>query len=178
MGCGFGVPAALGIITGEWVEGRLGGYVRLSLPERRAAVAELTGPGEDGGQGLSKREAAEVLGVSEGTVRNDSRAQDYAPEDQSELEDSQDYADRVTALPDDFADRVEQGVSLPEAERVVKDRERRIAAWTERVREGLRTFARMAGYPVPAELDLTPPERDVLDRIIKALEGGDDGFLG
>jgi hypothetical protein len=38
----LGVLASLGITLDEWVQGRLGGYVRLSIPERREAVAELT----------------------------------------------------------------------------------------------------------------------------------------
>jgi hypothetical protein len=45
---------------------RLGGYIRLSIEERREAVAELTE-----GEGLSNREAAEVLGIGEATVRRD-----------------------------------------------------------------------------------------------------------
>jgi DNA N-6-adenine-methyltransferase (Dam)/Helix-turn-helix domain len=61
----LGVPAALGMSTKEWVEQRLGGYVRLSVPERREAVAELL----DGG--FSAREAAHQLGVSRQTVNDD-----------------------------------------------------------------------------------------------------------
>jgi hypothetical protein len=38
----LGVLASLGITLDEWVQGRLGGYVRLRIPERREAVAELT----------------------------------------------------------------------------------------------------------------------------------------
>jgi len=37
-----GIPAALGLTTDDWVRERLGGFVRLSLDERREAVAELT----------------------------------------------------------------------------------------------------------------------------------------
>lgn len=64
-----GIPAALSMSTREWVETRIGGYVRLAIPERREAVAELTD-----GEGLSNVKAAEVLGVDEGTVRNDRQA--------------------------------------------------------------------------------------------------------
>jgi hypothetical protein len=57
----------------QWVDDRLGGYVRLSLKERpeemKEAVHELTKPVESGGEGLSTRQAAEVLGVSRETVR-------------------------------------------------------------------------------------------------------------
>src|SRR6516164_1412375 len=38
----LGVPKALGLSTPEWVEQRLGGYVRMSIPDRRNAVAELS----------------------------------------------------------------------------------------------------------------------------------------
>ena len=35
----LGVPEALGITTRKWVNQRLGGYVRMGIPERREAVA-------------------------------------------------------------------------------------------------------------------------------------------
>lgn len=73
LGRRLGVPEALGISTPEWVEQRLGGYVKLSLDERRQAAKELIAPPEEGGQGLSTREAAEVLGVSNFTVSTDVR---------------------------------------------------------------------------------------------------------
>lgn len=73
LGQRLGVPAALGLSTPEWVERRLGGYVKMSVPERQEAVKELTAPVEQGGNGLSARKAAEVLGVSHETVANDSR---------------------------------------------------------------------------------------------------------
>jgi hypothetical protein len=71
LGQRLGVPAALGISTTQWVEERLGGYVRMSIPERREAVKELTSKTEEGGQGLSNVQAAQVLGVTEPTVRRD-----------------------------------------------------------------------------------------------------------
>lgn len=61
----LGVPKALGLDTETWVRERLGGYIRLSIDERREAVKNLT---EDG---HSTREVAEVLGVSNVTVFND-----------------------------------------------------------------------------------------------------------
>ena len=73
LGRRLGVPQALGLSVQQWVDGRLGGFVRLSLAERpdemREAVRELTKPEDDGGYGLSQRKAAEVLGVSRETVR-------------------------------------------------------------------------------------------------------------
>lgn len=67
----MGIPAALGLTTGQWVDERLGGYVRLSVSDRHEASRELTAPPEHGGYGMSQREAADVLGVSPGTVNAD-----------------------------------------------------------------------------------------------------------
>jgi hypothetical protein len=61
LGQRLGVPQALGLTVEEWVQERLGGYVRLSIPERRAAVAEL----------MSSREVSAVLGVGATTVKRD-----------------------------------------------------------------------------------------------------------
>ena len=63
----MGVPASLGLSTEEWVVKRLGGYIRLSIAERREAVKELT---DNGG---TTREVAEIVGVSHETVANDVR---------------------------------------------------------------------------------------------------------
>jgi len=52
--------------------------IELERKARRQAVAELTAPVEQGGKGLSNRQAAKQLGVSEKTVRNDK-----APADKS-----------------------------------------------------------------------------------------------
>jgi DNA-binding CsgD family transcriptional regulator len=70
----LGVPKALGLGTEEWVEGRLGGYVRLGISERRGAVAELTE------EGMTAGAIADVLGVSEKTVDRD-RAGTNVPDD-------------------------------------------------------------------------------------------------
>jgi N6-adenosine-specific RNA methylase IME4 len=61
----LGVPKALGLTTEQWVKNRLGGYVRMSVAERREAVQNLTADGH------SIREVAEIIGVSHGTVGND-----------------------------------------------------------------------------------------------------------
>jgi phage N-6-adenine-methyltransferase len=70
----FGVPQALGLTPSEWTERRLAGHVRLSIPERRAVVAELTE------RGMSKPEIAEVLGVGEATVARDRAVSTDTPE--------------------------------------------------------------------------------------------------
>lgn len=60
------VPQALGLSTQDWVRSRLGGYARLSIPDRREAIAELVLK-----DGVSQRKAAEILGVTNATVSRD-----------------------------------------------------------------------------------------------------------
>lgn len=61
----LGVPKALGLSTDEWVNGRLGGYVKLSISERREAVKELAADGR------SQREITEITGLGLGTVNRE-----------------------------------------------------------------------------------------------------------
>jgi hypothetical protein len=61
----LGVPQALGLSIEEWVNDRLGGYVRMSIEDRREAVRNLTA--ED----YSTREIADIVGVSHVTVADD-----------------------------------------------------------------------------------------------------------
>jgi hypothetical protein len=65
LGKRLGVPELLKLSTRQWVEDRLGGYVRLSIEERREAAAELTA------EGMSRREVGDVLGVDPMTVQRD-----------------------------------------------------------------------------------------------------------
>jgi Trp operon repressor len=69
-----GIPDALGMDTGEWVERYVGGWVKLAIEDRREAVAELAAENPD----WSQREIADVLGVSDTTVLRDLRASDEA----------------------------------------------------------------------------------------------------
>ena len=61
----LGVPQALGLTVEEWVQTRLGGYVRMSVPYRREVVKELAA------EGMTQREIGEVLGMSQPTVGRD-----------------------------------------------------------------------------------------------------------
>ncbi|WP_146926711.1 hypothetical protein [Cellulomonas xylanilytica] len=74
----MGVPAALGMSTQEWVRS-IGGYVRVEIDERREAARELVAPVDQGGEGLSQREAAAVLGVGQATVQRDVSDPDGSP---------------------------------------------------------------------------------------------------
>lgn len=67
LGVRLEVPQSLGLTTRQWVD-RLGGYVRLSIDERREAVVELVA------EGMTTRQVGEVLGVDHVTVLNDRRA--------------------------------------------------------------------------------------------------------
>ena len=90
-----GIPAALGMSTREWVETRLGGYVRMSLSERREASLELTE-----GEGLSNREAAKILGVGEATIRRDKEpALNDAPEHDGQIPTESDAASNDAPKP-------------------------------------------------------------------------------
>lgn len=61
----LGVPKALGLSTEEWVNERLGGYVKMSISERRTAVTELSQKGH------TIREIAEITGASKSAVGRD-----------------------------------------------------------------------------------------------------------
>ncbi len=69
----LGVPHALGLSVDEWVRTRLGGYIRLSIEDRREAVKELTDDGH------SQRQVGEVLGIDHKTVSNDLRGENSPP---------------------------------------------------------------------------------------------------
>lgn len=64
----MGIPKALGMSVDQWVQERLGGYVRMTVEDRREAVRELAAEGE------SNRGIAAVLGVDRDTVRADLQA--------------------------------------------------------------------------------------------------------
>ncbi len=57
-----GVPEALDMTLDEWVKRHLGGYVRMSIDERREAAKELAE------EGMSQRDIGNVLGISNATV--------------------------------------------------------------------------------------------------------------
>ena len=82
LGERLGVPKALGLSTREWVEQRLGGYVQMSLPDRREAVTELAG------EGMSLRQIGDVVGVSKSQVARDLEpVPNGTPEPEDELRD-------------------------------------------------------------------------------------------
>lgn len=86
----LGVPKALGLSTEQWVNDRLNGYVKLSIAERRAAVAELTG------EGMSQRQVGEILGVDPATVNRDVANATSRNDNPAETE----QADVANATPD------------------------------------------------------------------------------
>ena len=80
----MGVPQALGLSTEAWVRERLGGYVRLTVDERREAVRELAA------DGMSQRGIGEVLGVDAATVNRDVANATLADESGNEIKDTND----------------------------------------------------------------------------------------
>jgi transposase-like protein len=68
LGIKLKAPEALGMARADWAQDRLGGYALKAPEERREAVAELVE------EGLNNSEIADALGVDEGTVRNDKKA--------------------------------------------------------------------------------------------------------
>jgi hypothetical protein len=107
----MGVPAALGLSLRDWVDNRLGGYVRMAVEERRSVVAQLTAKPEDGGEGLTGPQAAEVIGVSDETVYRDlgKRSTNVEPQDADQQEDApaSTFVEHETDLPDPEADRTD-----------------------------------------------------------------------
>jgi hypothetical protein len=161
LGVRLGVPYALGVTTREWVEKWLGGYVRLSIGERRDAVLELNG------QGMTQREIGDVLGVAQKTVDRD-----------LESYDSDESPDMAPLLRDD--DEPESSDSVEDyAASIAREREERLTAWADNLREAMRRLGRMVGFPIPPDLAarFTVEENALLVRILTTLEGGDYGFL-
>jgi hypothetical protein len=156
LGQKLGVPKALGLRTSDWVEQRLGGYVRLSIADRREAVAELT----HGDEPLSGRQAADVLGVDHVTVLNDQRARGEksppGPGDQ-----------------DDAGGSGEKSPPLTEAERVAEERQVRLGVWVDKLRKAMETIERMTQGPIPPELADALGDDDVrrLTALIGAYQG-------
>jgi hypothetical protein len=79
----LGVPKALGLSVDEWVKDKLGGHVKRSIAERREAALELKA------DGLSNVAIAEVLGVREGTIRNDLASQNCEADDENDKENNE-----------------------------------------------------------------------------------------
>lgn len=176
LGERLGVPDALGLTTREWVEERLGGYVRLSIPERREAVAELVA------EGRTQKQAGDVLGVDARTVRRDleADASDLPAEAAADRSnganafDEAEFEERLARLDEDLAERVNAGLDIEEAEAVTAERRKRVAAWIKEVRSALSVLSRMVGSPIPREFEeaLTEPEREALNAALGVIPKG------
>lgn len=83
------IPEALGMSRRDWAQA-YHGYLQMSVEERREAARELTAEPEDGGMGMTQREAADVLGVDQKTVSNDTRPH---REENSSREPAEDLSD-------------------------------------------------------------------------------------
>ena len=91
-----------------------GAMIGLPRGERREAVAEMTDAG------MSTRAIGAALGVSEGTIRNDRGAQDYAPVDRECRMSANDDGLTAAANPDDYLigyeDGYDEGKAVAEGE--------------------------------------------------------------
>lgn len=149
LGQRLGVPQALGMTTDAWVRERIGGYVRLGVDERREAVKELTD--EHGEFQLSGRQAAEVLGIGEATVRRDRRpAPDDARDEVAPEEDADDGASDDAG--EEWAKPEGLAFVMPEQERESEE-ERAYYAFTRQrllVRLDAQTVADAATHPEAA----------------------------
>ncbi len=101
-----GIPEALELTTEQWVKKRLGGYVRMQIPERRKAVQELTD------EGLSTRQIAEVVGVDHSTVVRDGGANAPALEDEAKTTTRKQRDLKADARQEDREER-EAGANAP-----------------------------------------------------------------
>jgi phage N-6-adenine-methyltransferase len=100
------IPESLGLSGRDWAE-KYHGYLRIAVDERREAAKELTAPPEQGGMGMTQREAADVLGVGVGTINRDlvpEPVPDGTP-DEPELPD--DLAEETEPVPDGTPDEPE-----------------------------------------------------------------------
>lgn len=146
----LGVPEALGLETDEWVRQRLGGYIRMSVPERREAVRELTD------EGFKQREVAEVLGVDQSQVSRDVNAShgerevsgDAAPETSLDAFASSDIDDPAIVERLDGNDFTESDADVPSEE------DQRKAATAEKRKAG--EDARKAILEAPADPEILP----------------------
>jgi hypothetical protein len=167
-----GVPEALDLTPEQWLTGMA---VRLSRVERREAVAELTAPEENGGMGLSQRQAGAVLGVDKHTVLRDLAGANAPPEAEKPSDGGANAPPEPEEPPEDPEARRQRRLAVEEAAAEAR-RQRRLEVWLARVREGLRTFCRMTGYPVPDGVvsGLTDEELALVRVILTALEEGSE----
>jgi len=164
LGERLGVPAALGLTTRDWVEQRLGGYVRLSIPERQEAVAELTA------DGMTQREVAAVLGVGKSTVDRDLAPDGTEPEPELPLQAEPDPepapngAEPEPQLPLDVEPEPEFGADAPEPEPeeadvdeddVLVNREEDVVA--------------IVGFILREQMTASPAKAAVLDEVLDRL---------
>jgi transcriptional regulator with XRE-family HTH domain len=164
----LGVPEALGLSTQEWVDNRLGGYVRLSIADRREAAKELTE------EGMSQREVADVLGVDAATVNRSLRPPVANATPGHEDDQATGVSSVANATPepdalsdDELDDLAPENVSATptptpaERERIRDERERReaIARQVNRLRNLI------DGWETVTHLRNNPLRDDVLDAI-------------
>jgi hypothetical protein len=172
---GLGVPKALGLSTEQWVQDRLGGYVRMSISERREAVLELAANGH------SSREIGEVLGVDQSTVVRDANASTNA-----ETPKNNEAIDANASPADPAAEREREQAKLEENKRETLLRlseaaYRGTVAWSVEGRVCVthgngRTHARKSPGGAGWRADRAPTSRPLSVVCATEPEGGDQGL--
>lgn len=116
------VPQTLGLSVRDWVETRLGGYVKMAIPERQSAVAELAA------DGMTQRQIADVLGVANGTVAADVAAQNRADDGDDQEEHDSSAQNRADDPPPPLEesmeklDRAAEYLDVLDADRAYRER--------------------------------------------------------
>lgn len=136
----LGVPKALGLSLDEWVNQRIGGYVKLSIEERRRAVAEVKADNP----GMPNTEVAEIFGIDETTVRRDRAvsANAESPDQRTKKNTTQRAEPSANAEPIDAI----AALTIAEEARKVIERER---AREERKRDREQVQVERAARPLP-----------------------------
>jgi ParB-like chromosome segregation protein Spo0J len=103
---------------------------------------------------------------------------DQVAEEAISLDEAEQHAareQRIATLPADLIERVRvesDALTLDEAELITREREQRLAVWAEKVDAAIEALARMAGSPVPEDLErrLADRSRRLLPSLLRSIE--------
>jgi hypothetical protein len=166
-----GVPQALGVSLRDWVEERVGGYVRLGSEDRTEAILELHD------MGLGIRKIAEILGLGYGTVQQVLADRNRSPElaDTGKDQDDSDDTDR-NGSPElkedndgDLYDSHDDEVSTKIESAAAEDPELKAATFFKNFTRDMKSLGKLLSYQPDrvAEVAALKPElRETLESIV------------